>query len=268
MQIALKIALHGAPNVAPPSALLANASASLAVYPVCPLCCCPDSSNGQPIVSGDPSCVRCCCDFGPPPPPPSMPPPSPPPPGSAGWCGPDTSRMGMPSQYPVCVKECAYTAGCLAVRWLLDTGACELMSKCATFNAADLAWRHGAVKLEPGAARPVGSACALDEDCASRACARGDTNAYSCPWRCVADGRDASKPASHNCPRAPSEPCEADRDCALQACDTGGLYSCHNRCVQAERDSRQNAQFNCGRPNISALLLPCSDDWPGCYRAP
>eukprot|EP00300_Choanocystis_sp_HF-7_P036512 c52369_g1_i1.p1 GENE.c52369_g1_i1~~c52369_g1_i1.p1 ORF type:complete len:1410 (+),score=241.70 c52369_g1_i1:2-4231(+) len=57
-----------------------------------------------------------------------------------GWCGPDDSVLAT-STYPDCISQCNLNNNCAAVRYVVNTTVCNLLSKCLQKNN-DPNWRH------------------------------------------------------------------------------------------------------------------------------
>ena len=85
---------------------------------------------------------------------PDSPPPLSPPPlhpsdeEAVGWCGVGFSSeeatagtIGTESTYPACLYSCGDNPACAAVRWVVATGQCNLMSECPVDNT-DSNWRY------------------------------------------------------------------------------------------------------------------------------
>ena len=58
-----------------------------------------------------------------------------------GWCGPEGSNVLATSTFPKCKKECLDNKNCNAIRFIKETGKCNLLRSCAT-NNQDKNWRN------------------------------------------------------------------------------------------------------------------------------
>jgi len=134
------------------------------------------------------------------------------PPARPGWCGStDAAAVISSSTYPSCINACQQSALCNAVRWIVASNTCDLMSSCPQTNT-DSRWSHAILPANTAAASCSGWDCTVEY----QTCGPGVPGATSKAYRCCG-GR--WREGTDQCPAAFCQ----GWDCAIenQTCGPG-----------------------------------------------